>query len=235
METCRKGQSPGACSGGSQRGPDPTWHPFVTAINMSEWTTNLPLVFGTNACVGYINKLASMSTSNSPARLIISASAGRYGNTNYVVDNVRHGASYVFDNYSGYGYVLPPATNGLIANGALESAIIYADGLDEITNTTFYNGPHITNAVNLAGYISWGSHSALGNWFSGPGGVVWEGNSGWWIIETLESYNGQPREGQSDYWMWFSSNAFGGTGYSNTPVGAVTHVDEPVRRLERPI
>jgi len=27
--------------------------------------------------------------------------------------------------------------------------------------------------------------------------------------------------------QWFSSNAFGGTNYSNTPVGAVTHVEEP--------
>jgi hypothetical protein len=27
--------------------------------------------------------------------------------------------------------------------------------------------------------------------------------------------------------MWFSSNAFGGTNYSATPVGAVTHVEEP--------
>ena len=27
--------------------------------------------------------------------------------------------------------------------------------------------------------------------------------------------------------QWFSSNAFGGTNYSNTPIGAVTHVEEP--------
>jgi hypothetical protein len=46
-------------------------------------------------------------------------------------------------------------------------------------------------------------------------------------METVELYDGQPRAGQSDYWMWFSSTAFGGTNYSNTPVGAVTHVDEP--------
>jgi hypothetical protein len=26
---------------------------------------------------------------------------------------------------------------------------------------------------------------------------------------------------------WFSTNAFGGTGYSNTPVGAVSDTDEP--------
>ena len=58
--------------------------------------------------------------------------------------------------------------------------------------------------------------------------MVWVGNSGWWVIETLESYNGQPcGGGMSDFCMWFSSNAFGGADYSNTPIGAVTHVDEP--------
>ena len=33
--------------------------------------------------------------------------------------------------------------------------------------------------------------------------------------------------GQGDFFMWFSAPAFGGTNYSNTPVGAVTHTDEP--------
>lgn len=33
--------------------------------------------------------------------------------------------------------------------------------------------------------------------------------------------------GQGTFIKWLSSNAFGGTSYSNTPVGAVTHVDEP--------
>jgi hypothetical protein len=27
--------------------------------------------------------------------------------------------------------------------------------------------------------------------------------------------------------QWFSSNAFGGTNYSNTPVGAISNVEEP--------
>jgi hypothetical protein len=58
--------------------------------------------------------------------------------------------------------------------------------------------------------------------------VSWQGDSGWWIIETIESYNGQPwGGGMSNFYLWFSSGAFGGTNYSNTPVGAVTHVDEP--------
>jgi len=60
--------------------------------------------------------------------------------------------------------------------------------------------------------------------------LVWGGNSRWWIIETIESYNGKrddPNTFQSNFLQWFSENAFGGTSYSNTPVGAVTHVFEP--------
>ena len=53
-------------------------------------------------------------------------------------------------------------------------------------------------------------------------------HSSWWIIETIEPFNGQrtdPRQGT--FIKWFSPSAFGGTNYSNTPVGAVTHVEEP--------
>ena len=33
--------------------------------------------------------------------------------------------------------------------------------------------------------------------------------------------------GQGDYFMWFGKTAFGSTNYDNTPVGPVTHTDEP--------
>jgi hypothetical protein len=56
------------------------------------------------------------------------------------------------------------------------------------------------------------------------------GNSGWYIIETIESENGQRyRYNEGTFVKWFSSNAFAGGSYSNTPVGAVTHTDEPVQ------
>jgi len=55
--------------------------------------------------------------------------------------------------------------------------------------------------------------------------VKWSGNSSWWIIRTEESYNGQRAGGQ--FLSWFSSSAFGGTNYSNIPVGGVTYVEEP--------
>jgi hypothetical protein len=53
------------------------------------------------------------------------------------------------------------------------------------------------------------------------------GDSGWWIIETMESYNGARFVSTGFFLQWFSPSAFGGANYSNTPIGAVTHVWEP--------
>jgi len=91
--------------------------------------------------------------------------------------------------------------------------------------------PHLTNATNVAGYISWGSHSGLGSQYARTNGTVkWSGTNRWWIIQTIESYNGQRNTvstGQGNFVQWYASDAFGGTNYANTPVGAVTHVEEP--------
>jgi hypothetical protein len=88
----------------------------------------------------------------------------------------------------------------------------------------------LTNAVNVAGYISWGFHSSLHTDYAvttNYNAVKWTGNSRWWIIETIESYNGIDTTESGNYLLWYATNAFGGTNYSNTPVGAVTHVEEP--------
>ena len=202
--------------------------PFVNNINA-----------GTAAdCRAYVDKLAYIGTNYSPGKLIISANAGAYGNTNYIVDNARHGSGYP-DNFSGSvnGSYGSSATNGLLAGGVSSSSIIYNDGLDTITttitngvtNSIYYNPPQITGATNVAGYICWGEHSALGEQYATNGTVKWAGNSGWWIIETIESFNGQRQQTSpmGNFIQWFSSNAFGGTNYFNTPVGAVSHTEEP--------
>ena len=185
--------------------------PFVTSINMNGSG-------GTNDCIAYINKLATIGvlvSSNSP---ILSASANGYGNTNYVVDDVNNG-------YCGDPWV-PATTNGLIAAGVTTGAIDFITGCE--TPTSFL--PHITNAVNVSGYICWGWHSNWGTHLGDgaypiDGDVQWSGNSSWWLIRTEESYNGQ-RSGQ--FLEWFASNAFGGSSYSNTPIGGPTYVEEPL-------
>ena len=193
------------------------WQPFVTSLNMGEFglraTTNDPdYAVYTNACKAYIDKLEFIGTNYSPGKLVISASTGSYGNTNYYFDNCPSPV------YTSAG---SPAAGVLSANPLASAVSVGGD--DGFTNLAV----HITSGTNVVGYLSRGSHSALGNQYAIDSKVKWFGNSGWWIIETLESYNGLPGEGQGDFWQWFSSNAFAGTNYSNIPVGAVTHVDEP--------
>ena len=87
---------------------------------------------------------------------------------------------------------------------------------------------HLRTGTNVAGYISWGQHSCLGaDYATDANGVHWQGNSGWWIIETVESFNGDQTTYQGNFIKWFSSSAFAGTNYLHTPVGGVSHVDEP--------
>ena len=194
------------------------WQPFVTAINMSDrpGTCNpAQPAATTNACVGYIKKLADMGTSNSPPKLIISASASGYANTNYYFDDSMNGGP----GSNGEGN---QARVGVLAANPTAS-IVYSNANDYGTNLSV----DIRSGINVGGYLCHGIYSAINNEFPGNGHVIWGGNSGWYIMETVESFDGQPCAGQSDYWMWFSSNAFGRTDYSNTPVGALTYVDEP--------
>lgn len=183
----------------------PSWSPFITHINMN----------GTNDCIAYINKIAYVGTNYSTGKLIISGGVAQYGNTNYYFDNT--GQLPILPNVSGLN-----ASNAVVQAGASPVSVIYTnvpdDGLQD----------HLTSGLNLAGYLSEGVHSTLQPRYAINGDVQWSGNSGWWIIETLESFNGQRFQTfQGNFVQWFSTNAFGGTKYSNTPIGAVSHVNEP--------
>jgi hypothetical protein len=207
----------------------PTWRPFVTAINMRDSDNNQP---ATNASVAYINKLMSIGSTNWRGDPTLSASAGgAYNNTNLVFDNVRYGYNWGWCTnggcYPGAGGVM---SNALVAVQAMNISGIgftYVDGNEDGSLALSNQPPHITNAANVAGYMCWGQHSLLGGYYATDTNVVWQGDSGWYLIETVESWNGQPGIGVGDFYQWYSVGAFGGTDYSNTPVGAVTHVDEP--------
>ena len=184
----------------------PGWQPFVNNINA-----------GTLAdCEAYVDKLAYIGTNYSPGKLIISASSGGYGNTNYYFDDTRFSIPY-----SSGPYVASAARSGVLATDP-NASVIYSDIED---NGTLAG--HITNGFSVAGYLSWGFHSSLGTFYATDGTVKWTGNSSWYLIDTVESYNGQRAGGGGNFIMWFSSNAFGGGNYSNSPVGAVSHVEEP--------
>jgi hypothetical protein len=197
----------------------PGWQPFVNNLNA-----------GTLAdCEAYVDKLANIGTNYSPGKLIISASAGGYGNTNYVLDGIRFGGPTPYEDYSINGFVVAAATNGLLAAGVPSSSILFSDWLEVVSNNVLQTLPHPTGMTNVAGYVTWGVHSSLGPAYATSGAVRWYGNSGWWIIETVESFNGQRAQNseQGNFIKWFSPTAFGGSNYSNTPIGAVSHVEEP--------
>ncbi|MCX6922008.1 MAG: hypothetical protein NT154_02125 [Verrucomicrobia bacterium] len=178
------------------------WSPFVTHINMD----------GTNDCIAYINKLASFGR----GAVIISASAGGYGNTNYYFDNTERGVP-ITPNVSGV-----IASNAVVQAGACPAAVIYTNVTDNSV------ADHLTRGINVTGYECFGMHGTLGPSFPTNGDVQWSGNSGWWIIETVESYNGQRfRLDYSTPIAWFSQGAFGGNNYANTPVAAVSYTEEP--------
>ncbi len=150
----------------------------------------------------YIDKVASMYTGD----VIISAKSSGYSNDTYYLDDT-----------SGYG------TNWL---GPFRSAILAENGSASVV---YSSNAVITNGSNVKGYASWGENSGiLSGTYSVDGSVVWSGTSTWWIVETLESFNGQRCCGyQGCVKQWFSTNAWGGANYSNTPVGGVSHVQEP--------
>ena len=200
------------------------WQPFISSINMNG-------LGGISDCIAYINKLTNMAGTNQT--LFISASTAGYTNTNWYFDNT------AADLYSGLFFYQAELS---VLNVNENASITYTNVTSGTARGTLAG--HITNAINLAGFGSWGVHGywwAPGsNGYYGPtnsgyvtnGTIQFSGQSSWYIIETGESFNGmrdqaeQPQK-QGCFIQWFSSNAFGGTNYSSTPIGAVCNVEEP--------
>jgi len=180
----------------------PPWTPFVTSLNMNG-------AGGTNDCIGYIDKLISMASNNPPGTLFISASAGGYGNTNWYFDFGSTAESFGWEG---------------------EQGVISADPMASVFGSRL--PAFIAEATNFAGYYSAGFDGGHSPGMVTNTEVEFFGNSGWYIMASLDSFNGQRpppfyNTNQPTFIAWFSANAFGGSNYSNTPVGAVTHVDEP--------
>jgi hypothetical protein len=146
---------------------------------------------------------------------LISVPKNTYGSTNYYFDD------------SNSLYDTPPLPGSNAVTGVLSvnpmASITYTN--ISTNDTGLYD--HLTNGFNVAGYLCWGWHSTLGYYYATNREVNWGTNSGWWIIRTVESFNGDRSIG-SGFLSWFDANAFGSTNsYTNTPVGAVCYVNEP--------
>jgi hypothetical protein len=189
-----------------------TWNPFVTSINMN----------GTNGaadCIAYIDKLVAFGSNYSPGKLIISASCGVYSNYN--------NTNWYFD------YAGGPPTYELGYNVAItaEYGVTNVDPTAFVIGTTGLGYDNVANysaqATNVAAYFTGGQDAGGDATLFVDGKVRFYGQSGWYIMSTIDSTSGQRNSFQDGFLSWFTTNSFGGTNYSNTPVGGITYVDEP--------
>ena len=130
---------------------------------MRDNDTNQP---ATNACIAYINKLAALGTNTQPVKIILSARAKGYSNTNFVFDDVRYTTNWKWcpqDCYPGVDSGMPTAVSALANMSRPDVGTTYAGGSEDgsLPPTSPPQPPHITSAVNVAGYMTWGEHSLL--------------------------------------------------------------------------
>jgi hypothetical protein len=178
-------------------------------FTLGQFQNNAALIshinFAYSDCTGYINKISQGQTGI------------------YLTGNGLNTGYYVEDVNALYGSTFPTW-----ASGRYITALNQENG----TFKVFYSGYHgnyITTGVNLAGFVSWMANGGRSYLDPLNGNLKWGGNNNWYIMTTVESFNGMasPLSPQSTYLEWFQANAFGGSSYSNIPVGAVGQVWEP--------
>ena len=187
-----------------------------------------------NDTLAYIDKLAATYKKMAHPNVVISGSDAGVGGDTYDFEDIRNST------YSS----APTATSSAQAVLAVNpnANVIYHDGVvtgfPEDVYTTAVN-----HASNVTGYMTWGYNGGRGCCFAfastdtppyAPTALKmnFSGNSGWYIMTTLDSFNGVWNDTtagnyQGSYRSWFLPNSFGGTNYEYTPVGAVATVDEP--------
>ena len=162
----------------------------------------------TNACRAYIDKLALFWTNHSQGKVVIGASAGGYENSRYWFEQ------------AGNAGLAERASVGVSLAGVSPSDVV--------------KQPLVSFATNVAGYFGGGIHANWPTTYPTDSSIVFVGSSSWYIMTTEESFNGlrfgeiSPLS-QGTFIGWFSDKAFGGTNFSNTPVGAIAYTDEPGR------
>ncbi|MCR4311260.1 MAG: hypothetical protein NUV54_01690 [Candidatus Taylorbacteria bacterium] len=173
----------------------------------------------------YIDKLNSTYSRMSQPSIIISAVGGGKSGTTY----------YSEDAKSRFAEPSSPAWQSTTRSAKLIKDEVVSKNP---TANVVYRSPsenHLSNIHDVLGFMTWGENSDLGGEYMFNGSMQFSGNSSWYLIHTFESYNGQWVHGvtrpdehfQGNFIKFFSRKAFGGTNYENTPVAAVTHVEEP--------
>jgi hypothetical protein len=191
----------------------PTTYAGTTALIMH-------MDMGSSAATkAYINKLNSTYNKMANPNVIISGENAGISGTNYLLDDSEQAVYSPYKGSSSINYAMISSDKlALTSSGVPSSRIFYAN----------FTSPHVTSGVNVRGYETWGANGGLGGNYANDGKIVFRGNSSWFLIKTIESFNGQWVVWQGNFVDWYAANAFGGTNYSNAPIGAVTHVEEPL-------
>ena len=165
-----------------------------------------------SATKAYIDKLSRMFNSMPAPQMVISPSGSD-----------KEGGRYYFEDVGGFGKEggNPVSENASAALRKLNSSV----SLDFREQGV---GSYITDASDVKGFITWGYNGGRGGNYANDGSIKFRGDSDWYLMQTVESFDGQRTTHQGNFVDWFSANAFGGTNYENTPVAAVTHVEEPM-------
>lgn len=191
------------------RNGNPYGNQYVNHFAVGQFSKTTALVShinfsGYSDCTGYIKKI-----SNGQTGIYLT---GNGLNTGYYFEDVNELYHTISPNFISGRYIKS------LSNESGNFKIFYSG----------YSGNFIHTGQNVAGFCSWMTNAGRSQQDPINGNISW-GNNNWYIMTTIESFNGmaQPLAPQSTYLEWFSPNAFGGSNYSNVPVGAVGHTWEP--------
>lgn len=174
------------------------------------------------ATKAYIDKIADVYNEMSDPNVVVSGTdAGIAGDT-YYFDYANIGNSNITNS-------LQNAFDAGVQS--YDEAVLEENPSADVVHRGFDDSP-IRSFDDVLGYFGFGQHAGMGrNW---SGNLSFRGRSGWYIMSSGESFNGLLFPAGSDtgryqehFPRWFRQDAFGGSGYANTPIGASVTVSEP--------
>lgn len=210
----------------SHQGSPTTW--LGTPFSVAQFEGMTALVTHLNmgsleASIAYVDKLKSFDRTGA----VLHPADDTYARTFYMEDHDAH--SRLPSNFFGHRYLERMSTGFLRLE---EMDIEYRPK----------GSAYIEAGENVAFFGTMGRWGNRGANYAVDGRIQWGENSDWWLMLSVESFNGQRdparRQGgeahafygpmdQGNFIDWFHADAFGGSNYSRTPVGAVCHVEEP--------
>jgi hypothetical protein len=164
----------------------------------------------------YIQKIKTMHDAMPSPNVIVSANSAGLGGSNYLMDEVRN---------PGYRPFFPIAKDHSDLASASYSEVPLARRL-YIFGIAGTNA-HLTGGTDVTGYESWGVNGGMSSPYPNNRSLFFTGKSSWYLVKTIESYNGIVGSDHGNFEQWFSPNTAGGWQYSRTPIGMACHTDEP--------